>query len=304
VDDIIAVIPSVCVDDFLLYINSINPSIQFTSELEKNGCLAYLDLLIRRNPNGQLDFTIYKKPTSSDKYLNYHSNHPVNQKRSVANTLFHRVDTLCSDDVKEEENRLVINSLANNGYPARFIRASQHRRNLVADPIESQDVRYVSAPYIKGTSERVNRMLKRHAINLAHKPANTLRKQLCHMKDKQTAGDISDSTYRINCNDCDHSYVGETGRNTRTRIEEHRSNVVKRDPTSLVYQHVRRTGHTMNFDSFQVLDINDHVKNRRFIESCFTNSQSNAINRCITLPEIYKPLARQLCSGRHPYLEN
>ena len=48
-----------------------------------------------------------------------------------------------------------------------------------------QPVKYISASYIKGSSERVARLLKPFSIKLAHKPSNTIKSQLCHMKDER-----------------------------------------------------------------------------------------------------------------------
>ena len=44
--------------------------------------------------------------------------------------------------------------------------------------------------------------------------------------------------YKINCHDCDASYVGETGRALKTRVSEHRRAMEKRDfSASALAQH-------------------------------------------------------------------
>lgn len=69
------------------------------------------------------------------------------------------------------------------------MRESPHIRNSETDTIDSHDERNVCAPCIKSASESVSRILKRLAINLAHTPAITHRKQLCIMKDRPTDWD-------------------------------------------------------------------------------------------------------------------
>lgn len=58
----------------------------------------------------------------------------------------------------------------------------------------------------------------------------------------------------------------------------------------------------MKFDDFQVRDISNPVNNRRFIESCVTHRQNNAINKCIPPTETHKPIASELCGWSHQYL--
>ena len=51
---------------------------------------------------------------------------------------------------------------------------------------------FVSAPYIKSTSESVACiLLKQYNIQLAHKPARTLKHELCLLKDKRLTADAA-----------------------------------------------------------------------------------------------------------------
>ena len=49
---------------------------------------------------------------------------------------------------------------------------------------------YVETPYIKGASERVGKLLKKHNIILSNKSTNSLRNQLCNLKDKRVKEEI------------------------------------------------------------------------------------------------------------------
>ena len=50
-DTCVALLPSL-VDSFYQHLNSIEPSIQFTVEIENNDCLPFLDILITRDSDG------------------------------------------------------------------------------------------------------------------------------------------------------------------------------------------------------------------------------------------------------------
>ncbi len=50
--------------NFLVHVNNINETIQFTVDSKNgNGELPFLDCPIKRNLDGNLDTTVYRKPT-------------------------------------------------------------------------------------------------------------------------------------------------------------------------------------------------------------------------------------------------
>ena len=62
------------VEGLLDQLNSVQPSIQLTLEVEKDGMLPFLDSLFQED--GSLDITVYRKPTHTDHYLDFQSHHP------------------------------------------------------------------------------------------------------------------------------------------------------------------------------------------------------------------------------------
>ena len=70
VDDTFTIIKKDHKDTFLDHINSIDPSINFTSEdAKEDGSISFLDILIIPDENGKLNTTVYRKPTHTDMYL-------------------------------------------------------------------------------------------------------------------------------------------------------------------------------------------------------------------------------------------
>ena len=81
VDDSHACLKRNLVNEFHSHLNSIDPHLQFTIELDQNQRLPFLDTITTRS-NGRVTVDIYRKPTHTDKYLHYDSHHPIQHKLS------------------------------------------------------------------------------------------------------------------------------------------------------------------------------------------------------------------------------
>ena len=77
---------------------------------------------------------------------------------------------------------------------------------------------YTTTPYIRGTSKTIACILRLYNIQVAHKPMFTLRHLLTNVKGKDKPEDRPGAVYKINCSDCQATYIGETGRNLTTRL--------------------------------------------------------------------------------------
>ena len=73
-------------------------------------------------------------------------------------------------------------------------------------------LKYAVVLYIKNVWERVARILKQFNIHLSHRPSCKIRNKLCNFKDSREPPYQAGVVYKINCNDCDAVYIGETGR--------------------------------------------------------------------------------------------
>ena len=79
VDDVCCSVQEYDVNDLLVHLNSIEPSIQFTCEVEKNRHLPYRDILLEHNLDGTISTRVYRKPTHTERYLDFSSHHPPAQ---------------------------------------------------------------------------------------------------------------------------------------------------------------------------------------------------------------------------------
>ena len=102
-------------------LNSINSNIRFTIEEEFSHKLPFMDIMILRQSDGRLKFDVYRKETTTDRYLDYRSFNPINHKINTIKTLQKRAFNICSDEsYKISELDLIRRQLINNGYPRRL----------------------------------------------------------------------------------------------------------------------------------------------------------------------------------------
>ena len=86
-------------EELLLTLNSINPSIQFTMEYNKDQ-IQFLDILIKRNENG-IWMDLYHKPTDPQRRLSFKSSHPNYCKRNIPFCLAQRICTTAENNAEK-----------------------------------------------------------------------------------------------------------------------------------------------------------------------------------------------------------
>ena len=121
VDDSFVIIKEGPVSKFHDTLNAVDPKISFTIETENNGQISFLDTLITRK-NGTVIIGVYRKPTHTDRYLDFNSHHELKHKISPASTLLNRALNLPSTaEGVRKELTYVSNALKSNGYPSATI---------------------------------------------------------------------------------------------------------------------------------------------------------------------------------------
>ena len=93
VDGSFCIIRRNAVDSFHNSLNGIDHHISFTIEEENNNQIAFLDTLVTRKDNS-LIVEVYRKPTHTDRYLDFYSHHDKRLKISAAETLLCRATNL------------------------------------------------------------------------------------------------------------------------------------------------------------------------------------------------------------------
>lgn len=191
----------------------------------------------------------------------------------------------------------VIAILSDSDYPLKFIFniLSKRLRNLInfsrdnifstSNPLPNNSIcnshptpspSFFIIPYISNLSDKISMIFR----NLNRSPAFVVHNKLnIFIKlHKDNLSKFKDVVYKLNCIDCNASFVGQTSKQLHTRLKKHKANIsAPTDSLSIVSTH-RLTGHEFNWDEVLVLDEEPVYRRRLFSEMLHISSQGNSLN--------------------------
>jgi len=277
VDDVFSVCREKDLPPILDKLNSFDPTIQFTQEIEQEKKLPFLDVLIEIKKDFSLGFSIYRKPTHTDKYLSFLSNHPMAHKMSVVDTLVKRAINICDSDKLDAELDHIRNVLVANKYPLQVIEKRIERMKSQATTVrqpKDETIKRVAFPYIGNVTTRIAHAIRsRSDIEVCYKPCNKLSTMLSNNKQK-----LPDQVgiYRLPCNVCPKICIGETGRSMQIRVREHLADIRKNKTTSGPYNHIlQNPTHSFDPNSATMIENERGTFRRKFLESLYITKSEN-----------------------------
>ena len=267
-------------DSFLIFINSLYPTLEFSFELESFDTIPFLDVLIKK-VDLSLRYTVHRKSTHSNSYLHFFSFHPLIVKMNVARGQFLRALRICSPEHLDDEIDFIYNSLLKLAYPRDVLNKALSKAKYTYFRPDShsgitENVKFLSIPFVPLLNCVSNhRLAKRHNTKLVFTYPNSVKSNLIHNRRiKKDCG-----VYKIPCNDCDKFYLGETGRTFETRLKEHKKAVRYFDVNNALAHHCLSSGHSINFQNSEMVSRCSDFRLRRVVESSFIKvNQTNVLN--------------------------
>lgn len=176
----------------------------------------------------------------------------------VVQCLDKRAHSLCHISKLEKELDQLRGTFLANGYPKQII-----ERNLISHKDkcsntttgEDNKPNYLLMPYVKGISEKIERVCRPLNIKAIFKTTNTLRNHLMHVKQPRPMSKEKGVVYEIPCLDCNSKYIGETGRILEKRIKEHQYTVKRKDEKNGISVHAWNNSHRVNWSKARVVQI-------------------------------------------------
>ncbi|XP_071582148.1 uncharacterized protein [Temnothorax nylanderi] len=297
VDDIAMAVPSTSCAHTLEIFNAFHPRLQFTMEIGVDDRLNFLEVTIIRSKNHLL-FDWFHKPTFSGRYLNFFSQHPFCQKKGTVISLIDRVFRLSHPQFQQKNMELIVGILIKNCYPLEFIFKIMHERlKYIFETLhETEKEKCVgkdifTIPYVLTLTEKYKNITKDLKVKLSYFSMNKLNKFIRVHKDPLPNSSMRNIVYKINCKDCDASYVGQTGRQLQTRVKEHESQIRRSGGgNSVVTEHRVECNHDFDWNDVKILDKEMLLNKRLLSEMIYIKRQRNGINLQTdteNLPDLY-----------------
>ena len=114
--------------------------------------------------------------------MSFNSSSHIAHKRSTIRSLISRAYKICSVEYLDNELTIVKEQLINNGYPKKMINQEIYKHRTVnsvnnndTNQVDNTERKFIAAPYIFGTSERLQRILSPFNIYLGNKSTNTIK---------------------------------------------------------------------------------------------------------------------------------
>uniref|UniRef100_A0A5S6Q348 Reverse transcriptase domain-containing protein n=1 Tax=Trichuris muris TaxID=70415 RepID=A0A5S6Q348_TRIMR len=230
VDDIFVIIEKDKEGALLDHLNSIFAGkITFTMEREENGKLAFLDCLVIRD-QGHIKTKVFRKPTNSERYLNFHSNHPLFVKKGIITGMVDRAYSLCHVQYLADEIKYIKRILLQNGYPKYFMETTIRERMLKLQipgrpahkrQVEEPGLKSICIPYYPGIGEGIRKIARTIGYRVVFKSLPSLFSLLRSDKVKIQPDGQAGVVYCIKSN-CGARYIGETRHTLPHRLNEHK----------------------------------------------------------------------------------
>lgn len=275
------------------------PTIKFTMEEEINGSLPFLDVLVTRK-NNKLDFSIYRKPTSTDRFITRDSYCPRSTKLAAFNSMVYRLCNLPLSIVNYMKELNTIKRIANvNGYTADEIDelVNKHSRKIqkqssstLFSQQQSDQTSRVPFKFNHTITNYMKPIMKKHKLEMVCSSQNKLKDTLGNPKDKLDEHQKS-GVYKILCSECQKIYIGQTRRNILQRFKEHCSHIKFNRPTkSSVAEHsLAETHFNMTKDNLKLITQTRMIRRLDAIESMHIHKNKNHL-----MNNVYGPISSSL----------
>ena len=293
------------IDLFKNYMNTCHDSINFTSEVEVQNKMPFLDFEFFRE-DGRIKSTVYRKPTFTGVYSHFESLLPLVYKKGLIFTLLYRIFHICStfEIIVEEVNKLK-SIILKNGYPVTLIDKCinifflrLYKPKEILHTVEKMKLS-ISLPFLGKQSLEVKRKLE----NLFSKtmPYCKLRvlfkssKKLFHFfsyKDKIPQKLWSHNVYHYKCTRCYSCYIGLAERHTYIRYCDHLGISWQTDKKIVgvkteVKEHLTTCKCDADLDNFKVIANESDTMRLKIKESLFIKRDKPSLNKNVYSTPLY-----------------
>ena len=240
--------------------------------------MPFLDVLVTCQHNGAPTTTIYHKPTHTNRSLQFTSHQPRHHKLSVACSLHNRLNTHITDHTNYcVQSSHVKQTLALNRYPRKYFHGQWKitDRSLHTHSFES----FTSKTHVQGVFDKI-RVLNEVGVKVAMKPHLTIRKLLPSLKEPLDNSEKSCLVYQVPCLDCSFVYIGQTKRDLKSRLDEHKRAIKNQCPDlSALCEHSITMDHILSWTEAKIQKLETGYRKQLSFESWHINAKPHVMNQ-------------------------
>jgi len=187
-----------------------------------------------------------------------------------------------------ENLKYIITLLLENDYPLKFIfntintrikyLISHHKQQRIGKNPKENNKKWLTIPFIQVISGKFKHVIKDEEAGISFHSINKLRTIKEHKDNFPTSSQMN-VVYKLNCRNCNASYVGQTSRLLKTRIAEHK-NHINRNTTghSVITDHRISSSHEFDWENVEILDRERYLTKRLISEMLHIKRQKNSLN--------------------------
>ena len=302
VDDTFTFVKKNHISEVIKEINSFHPNIKFTHEIEKEKKIAFLDVLLKKLEDGSIETSVYRKPTNNNIYIHWNAYGPQQWKTGTLSGIVRRAYEICSTDENRATELKFIHDVFTriNGYPRYLVdsilkkfedkhRATPPPESSPPNPNEDEEkvgpTLILKVPFrgekgqalLKTLNSTLKRTLPKTEYRIVHSGSKL--SKYFSLKDKTDPKHRSGFIYKHDCQNkkCSEDYIGETGRRSENRFDEHAG----KDKKSHIFQHSNTTKHPRaKAKNFEILGVNySNRRKRKLAEAMFIRDQKPTLNQ-------------------------
>lgn len=284
-------------NNFLEFVNSIHPNLEFTIEKESNNVLPFLDVNVTREQNC-FNTSVYRKPTFTGLCNSYFSFCPTVFKLNAIKTLIFRAYHISSNFTFFHNEIVYLKQLfSNNGYPSKIvdvfvkkflnkIYSSATKTHTVSKQSIYIPLLYLGPPsvnFVKYLSQQLCKFYPQISFHFAMKNSHTIDKYF-KFKDKIPTDLCSNVIYEFRCALCNECYIGSTSKQYKIRVYQHlgKSPRTNRPVSTLLHssprEHCFNNSHPFNSDNFKIIDSAVDSFDLRILESIYIFKNKPTLN--------------------------
>ena len=157
---------------------------------------------------------------------------------------------VCDDTSRPAEMQHLEKVFRANGFPEQLLEKTLSRLpRYIEDNQPEERPTILYTPYIRGTSEKLDKACAPLGVKTVFKPQRTIRQLLVQVKERIPPENQTEVVYEVSCKDCKLKYIGETKRSLKTRMSEHKYAVRRGDERNGIAVHAHQLQHSIDWDS-------------------------------------------------------